>query len=112
MVAYLRGLPLGGVTACRPSGLEKVVDEHYAMRNDTTLTNCDQLANESVRLNAAVATYSHVFLYLNKGTDEAIVSYFATVEVDRLDDRDVSAEGDVPDADDLAFWLHCSSPAP
>jgi hypothetical protein len=49
-------------------------------------------------LNAAAPTDSHIFLNLNEGADEDIVADNASINVDRLDDRDVLAEVYVYDA--------------
>ena len=80
------------------AGGKEIVDEHCAVRDETIVADRYQLANEGVGLDSAPLSDHDAVLNFDKRPNEAIVSNFATVEVDRLDDCDSAAESHVDDA--------------
>ena len=80
------------------AGGKEIVDEHCAVRDETIVSDRDQLADEGVGLDSASLSDHDAALNFDEGPNEAIVADFATVEVDRLDDCDSAAESHVDDA--------------
>src|SRR5437762_7424139 len=52
---------------------KQVVNEHGTMRNETIVTNRDELANERVRLNSAPLADRCSFLNFNERSDEGVI---------------------------------------
>ena len=59
---------------CRPAGFECIVDEHHAMRDEALLADCDELADERVRLHARARSDRDVALDLDERADEDVVA--------------------------------------
>ena len=57
------------------------------MRNEAVVPNRYELADKRMGLNPAAFTDDNSLLYFHERSDEAIVTYFAAIKVDRLDDR-------------------------
>jgi hypothetical protein len=66
---------------------KEIVDKHGSVRDEAIVADCDQLANKCMRLDTASLSNTYSFLYFHERSDEAIVTYFAAIKVDRLDDR-------------------------
>lgn len=73
----------------RSASNEQVVNKHRAVRNEAVVANCNELTNKRVRLNPASLPDSYSLLYLYKRPDEATIANRASIEIDRLHDRDV-----------------------
>jgi hypothetical protein len=71
---------------------EYVVNKHGAVRNETVVPNCNQLAYKRVGLNPAPLTDDCSLLDLNERPDKGIIADVAAVQVCRLDDRHIFAE--------------------
>jgi len=71
----------------RTSGIEEVVNKHHSMGNEAVVPNRYELADKRMGLNPAAFTDDNSLLYFHERSDEAIVTYFAAIKVDRLDDR-------------------------
>ena len=69
-----------------------------SVRDEAIVSDGYQFANEGVGLHSAPPSDHDAVLNFDEGPNEAIVSNFATVEVDRLDDCDSAAESHVDDA--------------
>jgi hypothetical protein len=52
-----------------------------------------------VRLNSTAITYDDVLLYFYEGANEAIVAYFTTIKISRLDNSDVLTKFYITDLD-------------
>jgi hypothetical protein len=78
MIAKLSRSPKVWV-AGRTTVIKQVVNEHSTMRNETVVTNRDELANEGVRLNPAPLPNSCPFLNFNERTDERVIADVAAV---------------------------------
>ena len=76
------------------------------MTDEAAITDRHEVADEAVRLDAAVAADDGAGLDLHERTDEAAIPDPATVQVHRPHDPDVDAEIDV---DDVGF---AEAPAP
>jgi len=75
------------------------------MADKTILTDCDQLADKGMRLNATARADHRASLDFGKGSDETIIADFAAIEVAGLDDFDSRAEFDVTHAALMPFRL-------
>jgi hypothetical protein len=60
---------------------------------------CDHLAHKGMRLDFASITYSDVLLNFYEGTDKTVVSYFAAIEINGLNNGDVMSKIDITDLD-------------
>ena len=65
--------------AGRTTVTEQIVNEHRTMRNETVVTNRDELADERVGLNSAPLTDSCPFLNLDERPDEGVIADVAAV---------------------------------
>ena len=77
----------------RPSANKRIIDEHGAVRNEAFVSDGYELTDECVRLDTAAFANVCPCLYLNKGSDEAIISDRAPIKIDRLHHCDVFTEG-------------------
>jgi hypothetical protein len=84
---------VGGQLSVVSVGDEAVIPDHH------------ELTDERVRLNPASLTDIYSLLYFNEGSDEAILSNRATMEIDGLHNRDVFTERDIDYTCMLDFWL-------
>jgi len=71
------------------SRIKKIINEHRAVRNEAVVSDRYELTNKRVRLNPAPFANLYSLLYLYKRPDEGTIANRASIEVDRLDDRDV-----------------------
>jgi hypothetical protein len=63
----------------RTTVTKQVVNEHGTMRNETVVTNRDELANERVRLNPAPLPKGCSLLNFNERPDERVIADIAAV---------------------------------
>ena len=63
----------------RTTVAEQIVNEHRTMRNETVVTNRDELADERVGLNATPLTDGCSFLNLDERPDEGVITDVAPV---------------------------------
>ena len=79
VLADARWPPQLFAAARRPAGLERVVDEHYAMTNEAILPNLNQLANKAVRLHSRAGADIYTGLNLHEWSDKAVIAYVTPV---------------------------------
>ena len=83
------------------------------MGDKAVITDGNQFADESMRLNSAPLSDCHIFLNLDKRSDKGILSYMTTINIRWLHDFDVLAENHIFNTDTDQFWvfhrifLHC-----
>jgi len=65
--------------ASRTTVTKQVVNEHSTMRNETVVTNRDELANERVGLNPAPLPNGCSLLNFNERPDEGLIADIAAV---------------------------------
>ena len=68
------------------------------MRDEAIIADRDQLTNEGMGLNTGALANDHAALDLNEGPDKDSVAQGASVQVDRLDNGDALAKGDINEA--------------
>ena len=82
------------------------------MTNEAVFSYIDQLTNEGVRLNSSAITDFYIFLNFNKRADKNITTYFAPIEVDRINYCYVTAEINIYDSNTLALrWTQDAVPS-
>ena len=86
-------------------GNERIVDEHGAMRNEAFVSDRYELTDERVRLDPASLSDSYSLLDLYERADKAGISNCASIEIDRLYDRDVFTKCYVDNPCMADFWL-------
>jgi len=85
--ADLRWPPEIAVFSGRAAVNKEIVDKHGPVRNEAVVPNRYELADKRMGLNPAAFTDDNSLLNFYERSDEAIVTYFAAIKVDRLDDR-------------------------
>jgi len=63
----------------RTTVTKQVVNEHGTMRNETVVTNRDELANERVGLNPAPLPNGCSLLNFNERSDEGVITDIAAI---------------------------------
>ena len=87
MIANRCRLPKILVASRRVAVSKQIIDKHGPVRNEAVVPNRYELADKRMGLNPAAFTDDNSLLYFHERSDEAIVTYFAAIKVDRLDDR-------------------------
>ena len=73
------------------------IDEHGSVRNETILSDGDELTDKRVRLNTAPVRDDDPTLDLNKRSDKAFVTDGAAIKIDRFHHRDAFTKSNVDD---------------
>ena len=74
------------------------------MRNEAIASNGDEFTNKRVRLNPASLPDSCSLLYLYEWADETGISNRASIEIDRLNHRNVFSKRYINDPCITDFW--------
>lgn len=108
MVSNERGHPKLAISLCWAPGFVGVIDEHDAVRDHCVITNLDQLADESVRLDLTKTPDASPALNFNERADEGSLANGAAVEIHRLHHRDVRTKLHIGDAGspDVRLFTH------
>lgn len=93
------------VSSSRAAIREEVVDEHNPMPDEAVIANGDQFANKCVRLDAGVGTNCYAPLHFNEWADETVIPNFASVKIDRLNQRHFFTKDDVDDSTLQDSWF-------
>jgi hypothetical protein len=91
------------ISTSRASADKKVINKHYAVRNEAIVADCDSLTDKCVRLDFASLPDRYLFLYFNKWTDKGVVSDHASVQIDRLHHGNILPKFNVYDANRSEF---------
>jgi hypothetical protein len=83
--------------AGRAAVAKEIINEHGTVRDETVITDCDEITYERVRLDPASVTDLCSSLDLHEWSNEGVIADFAAVEVHRFYDDDIVAESDVHD---------------
>jgi hypothetical protein len=86
---------LASVTSRRSAIGKEIVDKHRAVTHHAIVSYLNEITDECVTLDPAALTDNGTRLYLNEWPDKRSVTYSASVQVDRLHYRYVSAKVDV-----------------
>lgn len=90
---------------------EQVVNEHHPVCNHAITPDSDQFTDEGMGLNPCAGANRHVFLNFNKWPNERIIANCATIDVDRLNNRDIVTKNDVDNVRLPECWgSHASAP--
>jgi hypothetical protein len=68
------------------------------MANEAVLANANEFADKAVRLHPRPCTDARILLDFDERTDEAAVTYMATIQIGRLHNLDARAENNVANA--------------
>ena len=74
--------PLCLISTCRPSNLERVIDEHRPVADETVFSNGHEFTNKGVRLYTGSRTDTGPSLDFNEGADENFVAQGTPIEID------------------------------
>src|SRR5688500_1034049 len=84
MTADTGCFPKRTVALCGPTFFPNIINKHNAVANKAVVADCNEFANKTVALNAAIIANNHSFLDFCKGADQAVVADCTTIKINWL----------------------------